>query len=467
MPRKILLADDSVTIQKVVELTFSEGDFVVTSVSNGKAAIEQINISRPDIILCDVIMPEINGYDVCYRIKHDPAFSAIPVVLLTGTFEPFDEEKAKSSGADAFVTKPFDSQVLIDKVNELIDKKISISDVNVEGPMQVVSEREEYVVQHVLSEEDEWNTTPQKPETAAMETPEIEESPFLSSDIEEVPPVEQEEIVTKGAIPQESVYEPELPNLLGTPEAPIDLDKMPASDEEVNSYEEEPAISEGAEELEIPAPTKEMEEASFDEHISSTAEHDEEQSDVKENAFENESPFIEPTEIPEGLPSSDISPVPENEIVHDMTDQQQMIGEAVKDEEPEIPPGIIEEKKEEISEEMAEKETLQEGSIEESESIADKGDTLPPQPQIGGFEKEFNKEKEPEMAEPAEVIKKTLSEGDKKIILDDNTIDDIAERIIAKVIEKNVKEIAWEVIPDLAEALIKKRIRELEETSAE
>ena len=101
MPKKILLADDSVTIQKVVELTFAEGDYEVTCVSNGRAAIERLKANRPDILLCDIIMPELSGYDVAEFVKKDPVFKGIPVILLTGTFEPFDEEKARQSGADA------------------------------------------------------------------------------------------------------------------------------------------------------------------------------------------------------------------------------------------------------------------------------------------------------------------------------------------------------------------------------
>ncbi|MEJ2367072.1 MAG: response regulator [Acidobacteriota bacterium] len=85
MPKKILLADDSVTIQKVVELTFAEGDYEVISVSNGRAAIDKLKEMRPDILLCDIIMPEVSGYEVASFVKKDPAYKGIPVILLTGT----------------------------------------------------------------------------------------------------------------------------------------------------------------------------------------------------------------------------------------------------------------------------------------------------------------------------------------------------------------------------------------------
>src|SRR3954451_8018568 len=120
MAKKILLADDSITIQKVVELTFSDGDYEVTAVNNGAKAIQKLADMRPDIILSDIIMPEKNGYEVCEYVKSHPEFRNIPVILLTGTFEPFDPDRADKAGCDAVVTKPFESQSLIQKVEELI-----------------------------------------------------------------------------------------------------------------------------------------------------------------------------------------------------------------------------------------------------------------------------------------------------------------------------------------------------------
>ena len=120
MPKRILLADDSITIQKVVELTFSDGDYEVTAVNNGAKAVQKLTEMRPDIILSDIIMPEKNGYEVCEYVKSHPEYRNIPVVLLTGTFEPFDPDRAEKAGCDAVVTKPFESQSLIHKVEELI-----------------------------------------------------------------------------------------------------------------------------------------------------------------------------------------------------------------------------------------------------------------------------------------------------------------------------------------------------------
>src|SRR3954447_4419209 len=125
MPKRILLADDSITIQKVVELTFSDGDYEVVAVNNGAKAIQKIAEMKPDIILSDIIMPEKNGYEVCEFVKSHPVYRGIPVILLTGTFEPFDPDRADKAGCDAVVTKPFESQSLIHKAEELVQQSRS------------------------------------------------------------------------------------------------------------------------------------------------------------------------------------------------------------------------------------------------------------------------------------------------------------------------------------------------------
>jgi CheY-like chemotaxis protein len=122
MAKKILLADDSITIQKVIELTFSDEDFDVVTVGNGRLALEKLEDVRPDIVLCDIIMPEKDGYEVCQQIKSNPAFSHVPVLLLTGAFEPFDQEKATQVGSNGFLAKPFEPETLIAKVKDLMGR---------------------------------------------------------------------------------------------------------------------------------------------------------------------------------------------------------------------------------------------------------------------------------------------------------------------------------------------------------
>jgi CheY-like chemotaxis protein len=118
--RKLLLADDSITIQKVVDLTFADEGVTVLCVNNGREAIEQLSDFAPDVVLADVLMPEINGYELCEYIKNKNEFKHIPVMLLVGSFEPFDEEEARRVGANDTLTKPFQSiRRLIEKVGLL------------------------------------------------------------------------------------------------------------------------------------------------------------------------------------------------------------------------------------------------------------------------------------------------------------------------------------------------------------
>jgi CheY-like chemotaxis protein len=121
--RKLLLADDSVTIQKVVDLTFADEGMQVLTVSDGEQAVRKLEEFAPDIVLLDVFMPKLNGYQVCEHIKRDERFRHIPVMLLVGSFEPFDEVEARRVGADDYLTKPFQSiKQLINKVGALVGR---------------------------------------------------------------------------------------------------------------------------------------------------------------------------------------------------------------------------------------------------------------------------------------------------------------------------------------------------------
>ncbi len=120
MAARILVADDSVTIQKVVELTFSKEDFVLVQARSGEEAIRKAKEVKPDLVLLDLVMPDQNGYEVCAALRADLGLRTVPIILLTGTFEAFDKEQGIRAGANDFVTKPFESQVLIGKVKQLL-----------------------------------------------------------------------------------------------------------------------------------------------------------------------------------------------------------------------------------------------------------------------------------------------------------------------------------------------------------
>jgi len=117
---KLLLADDSVTIQRVIELTFADEDVQVFAVGDGQQAIDRVRADPPDIVLADVGMPERDGYEVAAFIKGDPKLAHIPVLLLTGAFEPVDEVRARAVGCDGVLVKPFEPQMVISRVRDLL-----------------------------------------------------------------------------------------------------------------------------------------------------------------------------------------------------------------------------------------------------------------------------------------------------------------------------------------------------------
>lgn len=121
--RTLLLADDSVTVQRVIGLTFAPEDIRVVTVSDGQAAIDRIKSHPPDIVLAGSAMPNINGYDVASFVRSQPALNSLPVLLLTGAFETVDPARLKTSGANGVLEKPLDPTTVISRVKELLGIK--------------------------------------------------------------------------------------------------------------------------------------------------------------------------------------------------------------------------------------------------------------------------------------------------------------------------------------------------------
>ena len=123
MPHTLLLADDSVTIQRVIELTFADEDVHVLTVGDGDQAIAAIDQKPPDIVLADIGMPGRDGYEVAQHVKKTPRLAHIPVLLLTGAFEPIDQVRASAVGCDGVLAKPFEPQLVIGRVRELLGRQ--------------------------------------------------------------------------------------------------------------------------------------------------------------------------------------------------------------------------------------------------------------------------------------------------------------------------------------------------------
>lgn len=123
MPKTLLLADDSVTIQRVIELTFAHEDVRVISVSDGRRAVQWLEGEWPDIVLADVDVPEIDGYELTRHIKSSPRLKDVPVLLLAGAFEPVDQDRVRSVGSDGVLVKPFEPQQLVSRVKALLERE--------------------------------------------------------------------------------------------------------------------------------------------------------------------------------------------------------------------------------------------------------------------------------------------------------------------------------------------------------
>jgi CheY-like chemotaxis protein len=155
VPYTLLLADDSVTIQRVIELTFADEDVVVVAVSDGDQAIARLEASPPDIVLADIGMPGKNGYEVAQYIRQSPRLAHIPVVLLTGAFEPVDQVRATAAGCDGVLAKPFEPQLVIGRVKELLARTNRPPDAHAAE-----------VPQPFIGPDDEWAPPPAEPPIA-------------------------------------------------------------------------------------------------------------------------------------------------------------------------------------------------------------------------------------------------------------------------------------------------------------
>jgi two-component system alkaline phosphatase synthesis response regulator PhoP len=119
--KKIVVADDEPFILSALQDTLSE-QYTVYTATNGKLAIDEVKNVNPDLIILDIMMPEMDGLEACKILKRDKETSSIPVILLTAKGQITDIEKGFKAGADAYVVKPFSPARLIEKVEEIFEK---------------------------------------------------------------------------------------------------------------------------------------------------------------------------------------------------------------------------------------------------------------------------------------------------------------------------------------------------------
>lgn len=120
--KKLLLADDSPTIERMIRLNFEGEDIEILCARDGDRALSLFEKEKPDIVLADIYMPGQNGFNVCNFIKNHKRIKPVPVLLLVGSFEPFNDEEAERVRADGVLVKPLDSNQLVETVKKLLQK---------------------------------------------------------------------------------------------------------------------------------------------------------------------------------------------------------------------------------------------------------------------------------------------------------------------------------------------------------
>ena len=120
---KILLLEDDSYMVKAITIRLEANDFEVVAALDGEEGLAKSRSEKPDLIILDVMLPKMDGFDICRKLKIDKQYKDIPIIMLTAKFQPSDIRFGKEMGADAYMTKPFDSQALLAKIEELLKNK--------------------------------------------------------------------------------------------------------------------------------------------------------------------------------------------------------------------------------------------------------------------------------------------------------------------------------------------------------
>jgi len=121
MTRRILIVDDEPNIVLSLEFLMQQSGFEVAVARDGEEALAQVASFRPDLVLLDIMLPRMNGYEVCQKLRANPDWDGVKVVMLSAKGRELEVSKGLALGADAYVTKPFSTRELIDQVRRLLD----------------------------------------------------------------------------------------------------------------------------------------------------------------------------------------------------------------------------------------------------------------------------------------------------------------------------------------------------------
>jgi two-component system alkaline phosphatase synthesis response regulator PhoP len=119
--KRILVVDDEIYIVHILEFSLTMEGYSVLTASNGEEALHVIEQERPDLVVLDIMMPKLDGFEVCRRLRQDEQFRSLPVILLSAKGRPVDRDAGLDAGADDYITKPFSPRKLLEKIRELLE----------------------------------------------------------------------------------------------------------------------------------------------------------------------------------------------------------------------------------------------------------------------------------------------------------------------------------------------------------
>jgi len=119
---RILVVEDEESLLKLESILLSSKGYSVTGVMDGRSALEEVRANKPDLVILDIMLPEVDGFEVCRQIKEDPDTRHIPVLILTAKKNSQDVTRGQQVGCDAYITKPFKSVKVLDMVQDLLSR---------------------------------------------------------------------------------------------------------------------------------------------------------------------------------------------------------------------------------------------------------------------------------------------------------------------------------------------------------
>ena len=122
---KILVVDDEIYIVHILDFSLGMEGYEVVTALDGEQALEKVKTEKPDLIVLDIMMPKLDGYEVCKTIKSDPGTKQIPVILLSAKGRNVDQKMGFDVGADDYITKPFSPRKLVERINQLLGQTVT------------------------------------------------------------------------------------------------------------------------------------------------------------------------------------------------------------------------------------------------------------------------------------------------------------------------------------------------------